>query len=1141
MRMNKTRALVAVAGALASIATASAQVSYTGTAITENFDNITASWTDNTTLPGWSLRRTNGNTVSSLLVNNGNTNNGAFYSWGGSGDPDRALGSIGSNSATGGYIYFGATNNTASTVTEVTVAYDGEQWRNGGNATAQNMTLEYGFGPSFSSVAWTAPGGNFNWTSVVNTASAATVDGNTAGKAANRGGTLTGINWNPGDTIWFRWTDLNDAGNDHGLAIDNFSLTGPVVVNDPSLAKTLVVTPSSLNTVPGDISYQITGISNNGGGTATTPSITATFPAGVSYNASASNIPAGATASFNAGVLTITLPSLAAAETFPDITVVFTATTEFPAPTGLAVTFTSAPGTDSDPTTVIVAATGPQAISFTGPDLTQNFDGINSSTNPFTATIGEQFGVPGVAGFAATKLSGSGATALPYLTSDGASNTGGLYNFGATSDTDRALGALASGSNVAGFGVAIVNNSGAPINSFTLTFDVEQYRSSTSVTNTLPFAYGLASEGVTLSDYISSFSLTSASQADVIGDPFVTTNGILTPPSVKQVVATIVPASPIAVGDTIFLRWQDTNDAGNDAGLAIDNFVFSTAVPANASVTQNVSVNSPTYGTVPADITYTFSSIANNTPINATGAQITATFPSNVSFVSSTFPNPADVSFSGGVLTVNLGNVAAGGTVPDFTVTVSATAEFPESSPLAVTFASTPGTDTDNTSVVVFNNTNTVIQDDLVVGLSQVNIANTLQLYRGGSTSALIPDAYNAAFIQSVEFDSLGGQKSNANGNLLGVNFGSTLPGGVIWAFPTQNLGAFSGNVIGSFTDATTFTHGSTTSSLPASRLSGVSVALDNSKIAVAGYDTGAIYVFDYANTGDGQATLSNGRAMNDGVNNSSSARTVGTTWLDATHVAVAQAVGTDVRVTVYEVTSTDVIFVSSLTLPVGGAGANFTDIEFNPNVPAPLNNKLIVSANSSDGGNPAVFSSTLWVIDAPVGPAFTFGAAPAGIDYSSSTPSFREIALGSNGDLYVQQIGGTVDRIAFNADLGTMFVANNGVNFRGFSGSFSGMDIAAGTGGGVVADPRCNPADIANDDGSPLSPNGPAGGTNNGVTEGDYNLFFARFFDSDIAVDIANDDGSPLPPFGPLATNNGVTEGDYNLFFSIFFDGCAF
>jgi hypothetical protein len=87
----------------------------------------------------------------------------------------------------------------------------------------------------------------------------------------------------------------------------------------------------------------------------------------------------------------------------------------------------------------------------------------------------------------------------------------------------------------------------------------------------------------------------------------------------------------------------------------------------------------------------------------------------------------------------------------------------------------------------------------------------------------------------------------------------------------------------------------------------------------------------------------------------------------------------------------------------------------------------------------------------------------------------------------------------------------------------------------------RCNAADIAYDTGAPLPPIGIYGGTNNGVTEGDYNLFFASFFDALPVCDIANDDGSPLPPFGTLATNNGVTEADYNLFFAIFFDGCAF
>jgi len=88
----------------------------------------------------------------------------------------------------------------------------------------------------------------------------------------------------------------------------------------------------------------------------------------------------------------------------------------------------------------------------------------------------------------------------------------------------------------------------------------------------------------------------------------------------------------------------------------------------------------------------------------------------------------------------------------------------------------------------------------------------------------------------------------------------------------------------------------------------------------------------------------------------------------------------------------------------------------------------------------------------------------------------------------------------------------------------------------------RCNPADIADDGGNPLAPyNVGANGSNNGVTESDYNAFFAGFFDALAYCDIANDDGSPLPPFGSQQTNNGVTEGDYNLFFSLIFDGCGF
>ena len=35
------------------------------------------------------------------------------------------------------------------------------------------------------------------------------------------------MNWANNDTLWFRWIERNDAANDHGLAIDDFSLSLP--------------------------------------------------------------------------------------------------------------------------------------------------------------------------------------------------------------------------------------------------------------------------------------------------------------------------------------------------------------------------------------------------------------------------------------------------------------------------------------------------------------------------------------------------------------------------------------------------------------------------------------------------------------------------------------------------------------------------------------------------------------------------------------------------------------------------------------------------------------------------------------------------------------------------------------------------
>ncbi|HEY9660191.1 MAG TPA: Calx-beta domain-containing protein, partial [Allocoleopsis sp.] len=125
-----------------------------------------------------------------------------------------------------GWFAFSATNTTGATIDTLNLSFNGEEWRNGGNTSAQTMVLEYGFGASFDAVTtWIAPGSSFDWSSPVVGSTAAAVDGNSTGLVANRGGTLSGLNWDNNQTLWIRWVERNDAGNDHGLAIDNFSLS----------------------------------------------------------------------------------------------------------------------------------------------------------------------------------------------------------------------------------------------------------------------------------------------------------------------------------------------------------------------------------------------------------------------------------------------------------------------------------------------------------------------------------------------------------------------------------------------------------------------------------------------------------------------------------------------------------------------------------------------------------------------------------------------------------------------------------------------------------------------------------------------------------------------------------------------------
>lgn len=270
----------ATPGLLALLAAfaAHAQVTFTGT-YTQNFDTLAPSgtgnaWANNSTLPGWFLFNKTPSAIIAYDAGDGGGNTGKFYSFGTGTSADRALGGLASGGAyfgspaigsAAGWIAFAATNATGAPVHGVTVKFNGEQWRDGGAAAPnrQPMKLQYRFGGTFdAAAAWTDAPTPFSYESPVwaNTATGAKVDGDRAGRVNNVGGDLdlSATPWAAGDTLWLRWIELNDAGSDHGLAIDDFSLKA---IGSDTAA------PTQQSSAP----------ANGETGVALTPSITLTF------------------------------------------------------------------------------------------------------------------------------------------------------------------------------------------------------------------------------------------------------------------------------------------------------------------------------------------------------------------------------------------------------------------------------------------------------------------------------------------------------------------------------------------------------------------------------------------------------------------------------------------------------------------------------------------------------------------------------------------------------------------------------------------------------------------------------------------------------------------------------------------------
>lgn len=288
---------------------AQVSISALSTPYTQDFNTLinssSASFVSNSTIAGWYHARTG--TGDLIIAGTGSSNSGGLYSFGASGSSERALGSVGSGNGAVGNLWWGVrlVNNTGATITSLSISYTGEQWRNSA-AAAQTVDFSYQTGTGLGSLTtgtWTDVDA-LDFTSPITGGSAGAIDGNASANQAAISTVLT-ITLSPGDEIMLRWYDPDHSSADHGLAIDDFSVTAfgaaaPTVVEFGSATSSFsegagtvsvsvsIANPSATTATTVDVVLTGGSATNGSDNTPAYTTQTLTFPAGSSASQSIS-------------------------------------------------------------------------------------------------------------------------------------------------------------------------------------------------------------------------------------------------------------------------------------------------------------------------------------------------------------------------------------------------------------------------------------------------------------------------------------------------------------------------------------------------------------------------------------------------------------------------------------------------------------------------------------------------------------------------------------------------------------------------------------------------------------------------------------------------------------------------------------
>jgi len=229
------------------------------------------------------------------------------------------------------------------------------------------------------------------------------------------------------------------------------------------------------------------------------------------------------------------------------------------------------------------------AVSLTASDLdySETFDTLAStsslSSTPTALTWTNDGTLTGW-----SLYNGAGAELTSYRANHGNANTGSVYSYGSTSESDRALGAVgsnnsywanaATGALAGHIALSLQNDTGKTIDSFKLSYDGEQWRNGGNTATqgmNVQYGFGDSFSAVALWSDLSDLTFTSPIAAAAAA----TLNGNLAANRTAGLTQTVQSLS-WSTGSTLWVRWAEVNNTGSDHGLAIDNVAFSATVSA---------------------------------------------------------------------------------------------------------------------------------------------------------------------------------------------------------------------------------------------------------------------------------------------------------------------------------------------------------------------------------------------------------------------------------------------------------------------------------------------------------------------------------------------------------------------------------